>query len=125
MAPPSGEKVGHVAAIVSSVPAMGFPSGSEMERRYNRLFASYTICLPSREIAIGRFTKLNNSFSGTVTVKRATGGGDDAGLNLQTAAPETAAARAIPTTTGTARFHTGLVETVRDSSSGCPSVIRD
>ena len=48
---PSGENTGLKTFGRLSVPVIGLASSSESDRRYNRLFATYTIRAPSGEMA--------------------------------------------------------------------------
>ena len=59
---PSGENAGLVTPLRLSVPGIGLASSSDIERRYKRLFATYTTCVPSGEIATARRPRLVSSW---------------------------------------------------------------
>src|SRR5947209_7998693 len=73
---------------------MALASRSDIERRYNRLLATYTIWVPSGEMATNWRPRFVNCWpSGSVNERRVIGGEGADGLRLHAAAPTSIPAR--------------------------------
>src|SRR5262249_18191050 len=100
---PSGENTGFIAG---SAPVKALGSISDIDRRYSRPSAAYTIRKPSGDMATACRGSVNCCRAGKVIANRVTAAVAGA-LVFQSTAPAAPAPIARPIRAGTTRFHAG------------------